>query len=122
MKKTVTLAQALAAVSSGSSIAFGGGGIQRKPMAVARALATADLDDLTVVTMLGGPETDLLIGAGKVRELRFALDWHPIFVRLARLAVFRSLNTRRRRLSPHSRPLQRIYHSSQHASGLIPTF
>lgn len=72
MKKTVTLAQALAAVSSGSSVAFGGGGIQRKPMAVARALATADLDDLTVVTMLGGPETDLLIGAGKVRELRFA--------------------------------------------------
>ena len=72
MTKTITLAKALAAVAPGSSVAFGGGGIQRKPMAAARALAAADVGDLTVVAMLGGPDVDLLIGAGKVRELQFA--------------------------------------------------
>ena len=36
MTKTITLAKALAAVAPGSSVAFGGGGIQRKPMAAAR--------------------------------------------------------------------------------------
>ncbi|WP_332685516.1 CoA transferase subunit A [Bosea sp. (in: a-proteobacteria)] len=72
MTKTITLEKALAAVAPGSSVAFGGGGIQRKPMAAARALAAADVGDLTVVAMLGGPDVDLLIGAGKVRELQFA--------------------------------------------------
>jgi len=72
MTKTITLEKALAAVASGSSVALGGGGIQRKPMAAARALAAADVGDLTVVAMLGGPDVDLLIGAGKVRELQFA--------------------------------------------------
>ena len=72
MTKTITLAKALAAVAPGSSVAFGGGGIQRKPMVAARALAAADIGELTLVAMLGGPEVDLLIGAGKVRELQFA--------------------------------------------------
>lgn len=72
MTKTITLAKAITAVNSGSSVAFGGGGIQRKPMAAARALAATDVANLTIVAMLGGPEVDLLIGAGKVRELQFA--------------------------------------------------
>ncbi len=53
-------------------IAFGGGGIQRKPVAAAAAIARSKLSDLEVASFLGGPEVDLLIGMGKVRRLHFA--------------------------------------------------
>lgn len=72
MAKTTTLEKAIPTIARGSSVAFGGGGIQRKPMAAAKALAAAPVNDLAVVTMLGGPDVDVLIGAGKVRELHFA--------------------------------------------------
>ena len=72
MSKVTTLAEAVRIVVPGSSVAFGGGGLQRKPMAAAKALSVAPVEDLTVVTMLGGPDVDLLVGAGKVRELQFA--------------------------------------------------
>lgn len=53
-------------------IAFGGGGIQRKPVAAAAAIARSALSDLDIASFLGGPEVDLLIGMGKVRRLHFA--------------------------------------------------
>lgn len=66
------LAALVAAIGDGASIAFGGGGLQRKPMAAAKAIGASALKDLEVISMLGGPEVDLLIGLGKVRLLRFA--------------------------------------------------
>jgi glutaconate CoA-transferase subunit A len=72
MDKTLTLAELAARVSGAGSLAFGGGGLQRKPMAAACAIALSDTAPLHLVSLLGGPETDLLIGAGKASRLSFA--------------------------------------------------
>ena len=62
----------IASLASGANIAFGGGGIQRKPMAAAHSIARSGLQDLDLVSFLGGPEIDLLIGLGRARRLAFA--------------------------------------------------
>ena len=70
--KRISLDAMVASLSSDDVIAFGGGGLQRKPVAAAAAIARSDLHDLDIVSFLGGPEVDLLIGMGKVRRMRFA--------------------------------------------------
>lgn len=72
MNKQMSLAELVAAIKPGSSLAMGGGGVQRKPMAFARALGASNVDDLDLISFLGGPETDLLLGLGRVRRLSFA--------------------------------------------------
>lgn len=70
---TILELDALAGViPDGGLIAFGGGGMQRKPMAAAAALARAGLDGIEVAALLGGPEVDLLIGLGLVRRVHYA--------------------------------------------------
>jgi glutaconate CoA-transferase subunit A len=58
----------VARLRSGMTIGIGGWGSRRKPMALVRAIAASDLEDLTVVTY-GGPDVGLLIAAGKVRRV-----------------------------------------------------
>jgi glutaconate CoA-transferase subunit A len=70
--KRISLDAMVASLSSDDVIAFGGGGLQRRPVAAAAAIARSDLHDLDIVSFLGGPEVDLLIGMGKVRRMRFA--------------------------------------------------
>lgn len=70
--KHIDLDEMVALIGRDDLIAFGGGGIQRKPMAAAAAIARSDLTGLDVASFLGGPEVDLLIGLGKVRRLHFA--------------------------------------------------
>ena len=72
MDKTMDWARLVELAGAAGSIAFGGGGVQRKPMTAARRIAASAIGPRTVVSMLGGPETDLLIGAGKVDRLLFA--------------------------------------------------
>ena len=72
MSKVVSIADAVSAISSGQSIGFGGGGLQRKPMALARAIAASALTELNVCSLLGGPEVDLLLGVHKIKQLQFA--------------------------------------------------
>jgi glutaconate CoA-transferase, subunit A len=55
-------------ISSGMTVGIGGWGSRRKPMALVRALAAADVKDLTVVTY-GGPDVGLLAAAGRIRRL-----------------------------------------------------
>jgi glutaconate CoA-transferase, subunit A len=50
------------------TIGIGGWGSRRKPMALVRALAAADVTDLTIVSY-GGPDVGLLVAAGKVRRV-----------------------------------------------------
>ncbi|MGB9182707.1 MAG: CoA-transferase [Solirubrobacteraceae bacterium] len=65
--KVIDLDAAAALVPDGARIAFGGGGAaMRRPMDFARALARRKATGLHVLHMLGGLETDLLIGAGCV--------------------------------------------------------
>ncbi len=72
LDKTTTLDGFVESLDAGATIAFGGGGLQRKPMLVASALARSALSNLEIITFLGGPEVDLLIALGKIRRLHFA--------------------------------------------------
>src|SRR5947209_19689090 len=72
MKKQLSLPEVVGNLAPGTRIAFGGGGIQRKPMAAALAVANSGAADLHVITFLGGPEVDVLVGLGKVKRLEFA--------------------------------------------------
>jgi glutaconate CoA-transferase subunit A len=68
----VTLDDLVAAVPDGASVAFGGAGLQRKPLAAARAVAAAGRRDLHVVSFLGSLDVELLLAAGCVGELHSA--------------------------------------------------
>ncbi|MES2976887.1 MAG: CoA-transferase [Pseudomonadota bacterium] len=72
MDKQLSLEALTASLKPGMQIAFGGGGIQRKPMAAARAIARSQVAGLDLVSFLGGPEIDLLIGLGRASRLSFA--------------------------------------------------
>lgn len=71
-EKQLDLAGLIGEIQSGTSVAFGGGGLQRKPMSAAHAIARTVVSDLEVISFLGGPEVDLLIATKKVRRLHFA--------------------------------------------------
>ena len=68
--RRATLAEALGAVRDGHRVGLGGMTLYRRPVAAALALAAAGRRDLEIVTLTGGLETDLLIGAGCVGRLR----------------------------------------------------
>lgn len=59
-------------VAGAASVAFGGGGLQRKPMRAVSTIARSPLERLDVITFLGGPDVDLLAGLGKIRRLHYA--------------------------------------------------
>ncbi len=69
--KRCTEDEAVAELSSGMTIGFGGWASRRKPMSVVRAILRSDLTDLTVVSW-GGPDVGLLCASGKVKRLVYA--------------------------------------------------
>ncbi|MGI6856176.1 CoA transferase subunit A [Mesorhizobium sp. 1B3] len=79
MSKRIDLDEMIALIGPNDMIGFGGGGIQRKPLAAAAAIARSNLDNLEVASFLGGPEVDLLIGVKKVRKLHFAFVGFDMF-------------------------------------------
>ena len=73
--KRVSLAEAAGLVPTGASLALGGVTLYRRPMAFALALLKRFARDsspgsLTLLPFTGGLETDLLISAGMVRQIR----------------------------------------------------
>lgn len=68
----MSMSELVGQIGPGQSVAFGGGGLQRKPMAVAKAIAASKLEGLDLVSYLGGPEVDVLLGMDKGRRLSFA--------------------------------------------------
>jgi glutaconate CoA-transferase subunit A len=80
MDKRLSLQELAGEVKSGGTVAFGGGGIQRKPMAAAIEIARSAADGINVVSFLGGPEVDLLLGMEKkVKQLTFAFVGFDMF-------------------------------------------
>lgn len=79
MDKRLSLQELAGEVKSGGTVAFGGGGVQRKPMAAAAVIARSAVENINVVSFLGGPEVDLLLGMGKVKELTFAFVGFDMF-------------------------------------------
>jgi glutaconate CoA-transferase subunit A len=65
----VTLDDAVAAVGDGATVALGGVRLQRRPLALVRALAEAGRRDLRVIAFLGSLDVEILLAAGCVAEL-----------------------------------------------------
>lgn len=68
--RRASLTEALSTLRDGQRVALGGMTLYRRPVAAALAIAAAGRRNLELVTLTGGLETDLLIGAGCVRHLR----------------------------------------------------
>ncbi|MCL4520666.1 MAG: CoA transferase subunit A [Firmicutes bacterium] len=72
MNKLVLLDDMAGQIPDGATVAIGGSSISRKPMAMVRALARSGVKDLRLIVDVGGPDVDLLIGVGAVREVLYA--------------------------------------------------
>jgi glutaconate CoA-transferase, subunit A len=75
LDKRMELRQAVGLVTPGASVALGGVTLYRRPMAFTLALMRRFAEDsvpgeLTLLPFTGGLETDLLISAGMVRQVR----------------------------------------------------
>jgi glutaconate CoA-transferase subunit A len=70
VNKLISLEQAAELVTSGCTLGLGGMTLYRRPVALVRALLEAGVTDLTLVALTCGFESDLLVGAGRVRRVR----------------------------------------------------
>jgi len=75
MNKLISLPEAAALVQPGSTLALGGLTLYRRPLAFVRALLQRNRQknirfDLTLLAFTAGLESDLLVGAGLVRQTR----------------------------------------------------
>jgi glutaconate CoA-transferase subunit A len=70
MNKQVPLESAAEMVASGSTLGLGGMTLYRRPVAFVRALLSTNATDLTLISLTCGLESDLLVGAGRVRRVR----------------------------------------------------
>jgi glutaconate CoA-transferase subunit A len=57
-------------VQSGDTLSLGGMNLYRRPVAFVRELLKTDVHDLTLLNFTSSYESDLLIGAGRVKTLR----------------------------------------------------
>jgi len=91
----VSMAEAAHLVRPGDTIAIGGMTLYRRPVAFVRELLRQGTGDLTIISMTCGFESDLLVGAGRVRAVRtcyFGLEGiglAPMFTKLAPRGAFR---------------------------------
>jgi len=89
MTEFISMEQAVAIVTPGSTLALGGMTLYRRPVAFVRALLGTGIGDLTLLSLTCGFESDLLVGAGRVRRVRtcfFGLEAFglaPMFTELA---------------------------------------
>jgi glutaconate CoA-transferase subunit A len=70
MSKVLPLDQAAKLVASGSILGLGGMTLYRRPVAFVRALLGTNVTDLTLLSLTCGFESDLLVGAGRVKRTR----------------------------------------------------
>ncbi len=87
--KVTTLSQAASLLNSGETLALGGMNLYRRPVAVVRELLKRDVRDLTLLCYTAAYESDLLIGARRVKAIRTcycgleAFGLAPMFTSLA---------------------------------------
>jgi len=75
--KTVSLAEAAALVKSGDILSLGGMNLYRRPVAFVRELLKTDVRDLTLLCFTASYESDLLIGARRVKTIRTCYPFIP---------------------------------------------
>jgi glutaconate CoA-transferase subunit A len=87
--KTTTLSEAAALVHSGEVLGLGGMNLYRRPVAFVRELLKTGVRDLTLLCFTAAYESDLLIGARRVKAIRScycgleAFGLAPMFTQLA---------------------------------------
>ena len=87
--KVINMHEAVRLVQPGDTLALGGMTLYRRPVAFVRELIRQGKGDLTLLAFTAGYESDLLVGAGLVRQVRtcyFGLEVFglaPMFTRLA---------------------------------------
>jgi glutaconate CoA-transferase subunit A len=92
-----SLHDAVELVRPGDMIALGGTTLYRRPLAFVRELLRQGTGDLTLLELTAGLESDLLVGAGRVRRIRtcyFGLEAFglaPMFTRLASQGAFETM-------------------------------
>ena len=72
MRKVVTLRDVIAEVRDGAHVAFGGFAITRCVVAAACELVRARTRGLELTQVIGGMDTDIAVGGGCVRKLRYS--------------------------------------------------
>jgi glutaconate CoA-transferase, subunit A len=72
--KLTTVAEAVATIPSGSTVAVGGSLLRRQPMALVREIVRQQVQDLQLLTWASSLATDMLVAAGSVRA------WEGIYV------------------------------------------
>jgi glutaconate CoA-transferase, subunit A len=70
--KVVALREAVAEIDDRSHVAFAGFAITRCVVAAARELVRAGKRDLELTQVIGGFDTDLVVGGGCIRKLRYS--------------------------------------------------
>jgi len=70
MSKVISLTEAAGLVRSGDTLALGGMTLYRRPVAFVRELLKTGVRDLTLLCFTASYESDLLVGAGRVRAIR----------------------------------------------------
>ncbi|HET7090439.1 MAG TPA: CoA-transferase, partial [Anaerolineae bacterium] len=68
--KLISLTDAAALVQSGDTLALGGMTLYRRPVAFVRELLKTETRDLTLLCFTASYESDLLVGAGRVKAVR----------------------------------------------------
>jgi glutaconate CoA-transferase subunit A len=70
MDRTISVEEAVALVRPGCTLGLGGMTLYRRPVAFVRALLAHGIGDLTLLSLTCGFESDLLVGARRVRRVR----------------------------------------------------
>lgn len=68
--KTTSLTEAAKLIKNGATLSLGGMNLYRRPVALVRELLKTEVRDLTLLNFTSSYESDLLIGAGRVKTLR----------------------------------------------------
>jgi len=95
MNKVISLKEAAALVRSGDTLALGGMTLYRRPVAFVRELLRSNVRDLTLLCYTASYESDLLVGAERVKAVRtcyFGLESFglaPMFTQAASLGDLR---------------------------------
>jgi len=76
--KTVTLDEAVSEIEDGSSVGIGGASLVYKPMSAARALVKRGVKNLTIYTLMGDIDVDMLIGVGCTKRVCAAYVGFPM--------------------------------------------
>ena len=61
--------EAVSQIEDGSSIGIGGASLVYKPMAIIRALVKKGVKNLTIYTLIGDVDVDMLSGVGSIKKV-----------------------------------------------------